>query len=161
MISPVPHPFLICLGKIEIPQHLSENEAHFQIGQIAPDAVPRADREGVVDRFVVVSIGIGGKGRRRAKPSLRRKAFWRVVSMRGAEGGPIGEMDDCLFVYIEIRIEAASKRLGRTKTHTPRNPVSAYNCPASGNDTGGSRGHRRTHPEALLNNRTQIWHFRS
>lgn len=96
LISPVRHPFLICLGKIKIPQHLSENEAHFQIGQVAPDAVPRAEGEGVVDRLVVVSIGIRGKGSRRAKPALRREAFWRVVIMRRAEGGPIGKVDDCL-----------------------------------------------------------------
>ena len=50
----------------------------------------------MVDRLVVVSIGIRGKGSRRAKPALRREAFWRVVIMRRAEGGPIGEVDDCL-----------------------------------------------------------------
>lgn len=50
----------------------------------------------MVDRLVVVSIGIRGKGSRRGKPALRREAFWRVVIMRRAEGGPIGEVDDCL-----------------------------------------------------------------
>lgn len=100
LLSPVSHPFLICLGKIKIPQNLTENEAHFQIGQVAPDAVPRAEGEGVVDRLVVVSIGIGGKGRRRAKPALRREAFWHIVIMRRAEGGPIREVDDCLCGYV-------------------------------------------------------------
>lgn len=83
-----------------MPQHLSKNKAHFQIGQVAPDAVPRAEGEGMVDRLVVVSIGIGGKERRRAKPALRRENFWRMVVMKRAEGGPIGEVDDCLFEYV-------------------------------------------------------------
>lgn len=96
MISPVRHPFLICFGKIKIPQHLSENEAHFQIGQVAPDAVPRAEGEGVMDRLIVVGIWIRAKGGRRGKPAFRREGFWGVVVMSGAEGGPIGELNDCL-----------------------------------------------------------------
>ena len=41
----LPHPFRVRFCKVELPEEVGEDQSHFQVGEIAAEAVPGPDRE--------------------------------------------------------------------------------------------------------------------